>query len=254
MALLRQAGRVAPPVDTRTVAVLAAMPNELRPLVRALSLRRRRSDGPEVWTDSVGGIRVVASTVGVGTSAAGAATDALLRSTTVDHVVVIGIAGALGPDPPVGGLVVPEVVLDGRSGRELRPAPVEGHPGHGTLHTSDEFILDPERLRRLRDAGVVALDMETAAIAEVCEAHGRPWSVVRAISDSAVDQPVGAAAIGLVKADGSPDLRAVARLLARRPGAVRGLARLARDSKVAALTSVRAVEQAYFRNGGSGPA
>jgi hypothetical protein len=75
--------------------------------------------------------------------------------------------------------------------------------------------------------------METAAVAEVCEERGVPWSVVRAISDRASDGSVDAEIFGLSYQDGSANLPAVARYVLRHPGAVPRLVRLARGSKLA---------------------
>ena len=51
------------------------------------------------------------------------------------------------------------------------------------MWTNDELITELEELATLHERGVVALDMETAAIAHACEQRGVPWSVFRAISD-----------------------------------------------------------------------
>jgi hypothetical protein len=92
----------------------------------------------------------------------------------------------------------------------------------------------------------VSLDMETAAIAEVCEERGVPWSVVRAISDRASDGSVDADIVGLSHQDGTANLPAVTRYLVRHPGAVPRLVRLARESKLAteraADAAIRAVD------------
>jgi adenosylhomocysteine nucleosidase len=115
------------------------------------------------------------------------------------------------------------------------------------LLTGDDFITDPDHLAALAGEGVTALDMETAAVAAVCEAGGVPWSVVRAISDVAGDQAVvKAMEQGLARPDGSPDVAAAARFLARAPWRVGSLTRLARQAQVAARAAageaVRAVE------------
>ncbi len=56
------------------------------------------------------------------------------------------------------------------------------------MWTNDELITDLDELAALHaERGVVALDMETAAIAHACEQRGVPWSVFRAISDRSSD-------------------------------------------------------------------
>jgi hypothetical protein len=102
----------------------------------------------------------------------------------------------------------------------------------GALPT-DTLLLDPSVHADLLARGVVSLDMETAAVAEVCEVRGVPWSVVRAISDRASDGSVDAEIFGLSNQDGSANLPAVARYELRHPGAVPRLVRLARGSKLA---------------------
>jgi hypothetical protein len=93
---------------------------------------------------------------------------------------------------------------------------------------------------------VLAIDMETAAVAAVCERRGRPWSVFRALSDRAGDPLVGADVLALAGEDGEPDLAAVFRFLLRRPWRLPLLVRLGRDSsratRAAAAAAVRALQ------------
>ncbi|UCE87523.1 MAG: nucleoside phosphorylase, partial [Deltaproteobacteria bacterium] len=90
------------------------------------------------------------------------------------------------------------------------------------------------------------IDMETAAVAAVCERRRCPWSVFRAISDRADDGSTDAAVLALAGPDGRPDLLAVARLVLTRPRRVPQLVRLARGAtraaRVAASAAVAALE------------
>lgn len=57
---------------------------------------------------------------------------------------------------------------------------------YGTVLTGDQFLHDEVTRRRLHaDLGGSAVDMEGAAVAQVCEAFGIPWLLVRALSDLA---------------------------------------------------------------------
>jgi len=141
-------------------------------------------------------------------------------------------------------MVVPDVVIDGSTGAEHRPAPLAGLGGHGALWTTATLITQPRELARLTERGVVALDMETAAVAEVCEARGTPWSVVRVISDRASDGTVDDEVFGMSRQDGAPDWRAVARFVLRHPGRLPGLARMGRDAARAAATAAGAAARA----------
>jgi adenosylhomocysteine nucleosidase len=217
--------------DRRRVALLAPMPSELRPLVKRGELRR---DGA-FHRGQVGNAEVVASTTGIGTRAAAAAAHRILEAGDVDLLIVVGIAGGVGDAVAIGDVIVPEVVIDGRTGTQFHPAPLADSPvPKGALETSDEFIVDAERLARLGERGVIAVDMETSAIAEVCEQRGCAWSVVRAISDRAGDTPVDAAVLGLAKPDGSPNIPAALRYVLSHPSRIPGLMTLARDATRAA--------------------
>jgi adenosylhomocysteine nucleosidase len=226
------------------VALLAPMRSELRPLVKALALRR---EGPG-YAGRIGGTRVSASQTGVGTAAAARAARRVLDAGPVDHLVVVGIAGGIDDRLAIGELVVPRAVVDGRTGATYVPHPC-GDPlggaggGDGLLHTADELIADSDAVAGLAARGVVALDMETAAVAAVCEERDCPWSVVRAISDRASDGMVDEVIAALARPDGSPDLRAVARLVARHPARVGDLVRLGRDARIAARTAADAAAQ-----------
>jgi nucleoside phosphorylase len=224
------------------VGFLAPMPTELRPIVRAASLRPDRFDKCVVYRGRVGTATAVAAKTGIGTRAAARAAEHLLDSEPLDHLIVVGIAGGVGPAVAIGDLVVPELVIDGASGQTYAPAPLAGLPARGLLETSDEFVVGPERVTRLAARGVIAVDMETASIAAVCVRRKCPWSVVRAISDRVGELPIDI--LGLVKPDGSPNLRAVVRYLVIHPGRLPVLLALARDSGRAARAAARAAVRA----------
>ncbi len=228
--------------------ILAPMPSELRPVVKAFGLRRGRHGDLDGHVGRVGEADVVATTTGIGTELATGAARRLLAAGGVDHVVVVGIAGAIGPTRAVPDLVVPAVVTDWPEGREHRPAPLGALVAEGTIVTSDEYGYTPEVIAAFVARGVVAVDMETVAVAEVCEAAGVPWSAVRAISDRADDETVDQDVIGLVKPDGSPDLGRSLRYLARHPGRLPHLAALGRDATAAARAAARTAADACARH------
>jgi adenosylhomocysteine nucleosidase len=219
------------------IAFMCAMPMELRPLRRRLRLRKSEL-GYAGW---IGDRPVTAVITGIGTALAHAATVRLLDEVDVERVIVVGIAGAIENQTPIGALVLPEFVVSGADGSEHRPTPLRVGNAHGKLWTSDELLLDPAVLADLRAHGVVALDMETAAIAKVCDEHDVPWSVVRAISDRAGDGTVDGETVGLTHPDGRPNVSAVARYLVRHPDALPRLVRLGKGAKLAAA---RAAETA----------
>jgi adenosylhomocysteine nucleosidase len=238
------------------VAVLAPMVSEMKPVVRAFGLAPAgrltgvgRNGGATQYRGRVGDVDVVATMTGIGMQLAADVTERLLASEPVDHVMVVGIAGGVAPAVQVGDVVVPSVVVDGSSGAEFSPAELPDVEPRGRLVSSDDFHVANEQLAQLRTAGVIALDMETAAVAAVCERRGRPWSVVRAISDMADDHPIGEAVLQLARPDGSPNVPGLLRYMSRHPRKLPVLVKLGRDSQLAANAAARTAARACRRLG-----
>jgi len=238
-------------VDTggehRRIAFICAMPMELKPLARKLGLQKSNVGDVEVRAGTMEDREVVAIVTGMGTHLARTETERLLDAVDVDHVIVVGITGAIENETPIGTLVMPEVVVNSHTGAEFRPTPLGGHQHTGKMWTTDVLLTDLDHLAGLRAQGVVSLDMETAAIAEVCEARGIPWSVFRVISDRASDGSVDAEVFAMSNQDGSPNPRAVAKYFATHPHKIPAMMRLAKGSKLATETAadhaIKAVKQ-----------
>jgi len=200
--------------------------------VRAFALKPSQIIGVTVHAGRVGNAEVVATTTGVGTALATSATERLLGLGDFDRVMVVGIAGGVGPSVGIGDIVIPEMVVDGTTGNEYTPAPIDGPVPRGSLVTSDDFIVDPERLAQLIAKGVIAVDMETGSIAAVCAQRGVPWSAVRAISDRAEDGDDEM--VALANSDGTPNGKAIARYFARHPGRIPYMLKVGRGAMAAA--------------------
>jgi nucleoside phosphorylase len=214
----------------RPIAFVCAMPMELKPLAKKLSLRKATIGGLDARTGSFAGREVVAIATGMGTDLATKATERLLDAVDVERVVVFGITGAVDNETPIATLILPEVVVDAATGSEHRPEPLAGGTPHGKMWTSDDFNTDLDFIAGLRAQGVVSLDMETAAIAQSCERRGIPWSVFRTISDRATDGSVDEEVFRLSKQDGTPNPTAVLRYFLLHPQRIPRLARLAKGA------------------------
>lgn len=225
--------------DARSVAVIAAMVPELRPVVRALSLRRSGDPAVLTLTGRAGARDVVAAVTSIGTRAATGVTRRVLDVFDVDWVIAIGICGGIDPAVEIGDLVVPEATVVEASGAEGRPTPLPGHRASGRLLTTDELHTDREEVAGLHRQGFVAVDMETGAIGLECEARSIPWSVLRAVSDRAGDPGVDAEVVGMAKPDGSAHVPSIARYVLRHPHRVPKMAELGRGMKRAVATSTR---------------
>ncbi len=209
------------------------MPSEFASLVKALALQR----GDGGFTGSAGAIQLVAGKTGIGTRRAAEATERMLDTADVDHVMVVGIAGGMGSSK-VGDIVYPEVVVDKASGAEYRPSNLTPVEPRGRLVTHDDFDMQPAERDALVAAGFIAVDMETAAIAGVCERRGVEWSTVRSISDLVGVTPGDV--IGLANADGTPNLGASLRYVLTKPWRIPKLVRLGLDSQRAAKGAAEA--------------
>jgi nucleoside phosphorylase len=220
------------PPEIRPIAFVCAMPMEMRPLTKRLGLARAELGGRPARTGSLDGRDVVAVVTGMGTQLARQGAEHLLDAVVPERVVVVGITGAVEDETPLGAMVIPERVVDAATGREHHHEPVGGGATSGVMWTTD-VITPAAELPALRARGVVALDMETAAIAHVCEQRGVPWSVFRAISDRATDGTVDDEVFHLSRQDGTPDPRAIARYVVRHPGRIPQMARMGRAARAA---------------------
>jgi adenosylhomocysteine nucleosidase len=212
------------------------MPVEMEPLARRLRL----AGASGRWTGHAGEHTVVGIVTGMGPKLATAGVTRLLEEVDVGRVLVVGITGAVDDATPIGTVIVPEAVIDGATGAEYRPAMLEGHPGSGILWTSDRVITEMELISELHSRGVVSLDMETAAVAAVCEQRAVPWAVLRVVSDHATDGSVDDYVFYLSKPDGTPDDEAIERFFAEHPERVEPLTRLAADVATATEAAAEA--------------
>ena len=206
------------------------MPIELRPLVRAAGLQPSGDD----HVGEVAGHSMIAAKMGVGMTGATATTERLLRTGDVDRVIVIGICGGLDETIPIGTVLSPEVLVDGATGAEYRPPAWDPVELRGRLVTFDDINLELQMIPQLVEEGASAVDMETAAVAAVCEQHGTSYAVFRSISDYATDGTVDAAVGAMARPDGSSDMGAALRYMVRRPWKIPGLMRLGRGAQTAA--------------------
>lgn len=223
------------------------MTREVRPLARALALRPEPLPGlHRAWR----GDGRMAAVIGIGPESAARGTERLLDAFDVEHVLVVGVAGAVDPALGVGDVLQPDRVVDRASGTVYRP---HRPGGRGTLVTSnaiggalaggtpaDQAAADATLAALASSelpAGTSAVDMETAAVARACEARHVAWSVVRTISD--VPGTLDDGILELVRPDGALDPAAVARRLARDPAAALRLARIGRDTQRAVRVLTR---------------
>ncbi|MGD0748881.1 MAG: hypothetical protein ABSB68_13830 [Acidimicrobiales bacterium] len=225
---------------TKRVAVLAPMQPELKAIVASFGLKPAKGDPVFSHVGTAGAWSVASLTIGMGPALARQATRTALAAARFDHVMVVGIAGGLDPDLPVGSLLVPSRVQLYPDGPEYRAHPIPPREASGGLMTTDGLFDDDDIWKPILERGFGAVDMEAAGMAEVCEDAGVPWSVYRGISDRPDEHIVDQAVFALSKPDGSADPLALAKYLARDPRRAKALAHLNRCMQAAARAAAEA--------------
>ncbi len=210
------------------------MKPELKAIVASGGLTDTSDDPVFSHAGTVSDWAVASFVTGMGPALARTATRRALAAAPFDYVMVVGIAGGLDPDLPVGSLMVPSRVQLYPDGPEFKTQPLPPREAAGGLMTTEGLFDNDEIWGPILERGFGAVDMEAAGVAEVCEAAGVPWSVYRGISDRPDEHIVDQAVFGLSKPDGSADPVALAKYLARDPRRAKALAHLNRCMQVAA--------------------
>jgi adenosylhomocysteine nucleosidase len=228
----------------RNVVILAPMPLEMDAIVTAFGLSAASDAEGAPRTGRVGESDVTAIHIGMGPPLTRAATtrlfDGSVSESPPDHVMNAGICGGLDPALEVGTVINPEIIIDHRSGASYRHTPPGTTPRAGKLVTTEAVHLDVELSERFIADGCLGVDMESAAVAEVCEAHGCPWSIYRCIGDRYFDGLLDERVLALTNPDGSGNMTELARLLAEEPELAAKLDRLSHDATLAARRAAEA--------------
>jgi hypothetical protein len=164
-------------------------------------------------------------------------------------VLLVGTAGGLRPDLPAGSAIIAERIVEA-SQRTWTPTfeallANEREVRRATVLALEEAVLSPADKARHHAATIAcAVDLESAAFAEHCEARGWRWGVVRGISDAAGDA-LPREVSSWVDARGRLRPFALLGSLARRPRTIAALPGLRRRS----VASLRAAASIVARIG-----
>lgn len=184
----------------KKVAIICAIPQESRPILSRLHnpVKGRLHNMP-VWTSQSPELQVFLAQSGIGTARAAAAARELISFAAPDLVISTGFCGALKPGLQRGDLVVAEKLFT--CSTALRPFEVTldrrfweliGESGFqpGTFITTEKMEAK-SRIAPLVDAGCrnPVLEMESSAVASVCKSCDTPFVAIRAVSDTADQDP-----------------------------------------------------------------
>ncbi len=140
------------------VGIISALPRELA------AFRRQKPAG----------CRIIAA--GMGADAATRGAEKLVASQRLSALISAGYAGGLVA-PALPGTIVVDTA-DSRLSACLPPA------ARGRIVDATGMVKTPdERARLAAQTGAIAVDMESAAIAQIAARHGLPFAAVRAITD-----------------------------------------------------------------------
>lgn len=206
------------------LGIVVALPAE----ARCLGLRARRT-GLFRLTDAVD-----VALCGMGAEAAARAA-ATLSARGAGALLSYGTAGALAPGVPPGQLLLPARVLTpeghthsvdpgwhqalGALLRSARPMP------DSLLSVAAPVVSVAAKARLRAGSGAGAVDMESAAVAEVAGREGLPFAVLRTVVDAA-EHTLPGAALAATAADGSVAIGRLLSGLGREPAQIAALLRL----------------------------
>jgi len=205
---------------SKPIGVLVAMPQEGRALVEAMDLDETIEHGRRSFlVGSLWGVPVVVVVARCGKVAAATTATELIVRFGVGSVICTGVAGGTGPGVSVGDVVVADsLVQHDLDARPLWPrhtvplletgvfktdpvlsdriqAAARAHARGGTggsihrglIASGDRFIHGPDMARAILEMlpKTLAVEMEGAAVAQVCFEYAVPCAVFRTISDRA---------------------------------------------------------------------
>lgn len=197
-----------------TIGVISAMDGEHRQLVERLKEKKVTSDGNFRYVEGIlGSNRVILTQCGIGKVSAAAGSAELIRRFAPDCVISTGVAGGIDACLKVTDVVVSEYLVyhDVWCGEGNEYGQVQGFPAvykgcasllkyalslngaglesrihSGLVCTGDRFITNRTELDAIKEhfPSGLAVDMESAAIAQTCYLYNIPFLSFRIISDT----------------------------------------------------------------------
>jgi adenosylhomocysteine nucleosidase len=165
------------------VAIIAALPGELKPLVRDWQSIPTNVSGVRRWSLSQGTDTWIAVCAGMGSEAALRAYAAAAKDGPLDMLISIGWAGALSAEIEPGTAHIPTGVIDAQTGEQF--SLTQGKRKWRMVTTAR--VADATEKARLAATypGAALVDMEAATIARLAAAHNIPILCVKGVSDAA---------------------------------------------------------------------
>ncbi len=161
-------------MTSKPIAIVAAMPVELAPLLRGVS--SQAVDGVDLFELP----EAMVAVGGIGEKCARHAADVAIEHAQPRLLVSAGMAGAISPRLKVGDVGRIREVVDVASGDHYLT-----RGGEWVLVTSQDVSDAAEKQSLLTKYQADVVDMEGAAVAQVAKERGLEFAAVKAISDDA---------------------------------------------------------------------
>ncbi|HTX77285.1 MAG TPA: hypothetical protein VMD29_13835 [Terracidiphilus sp.] len=164
------------------VALIAALPAELKPIVRGWPHSVR--NGVHFWAQRNEDEEWIAACAGMGQDAATRAFAGLEDGGPISLVFSLGWAGALIFEPKPGEAYNVAGVIDARTGERFH---CDAGAGDLWLVTSPRVCDQPEKRRLATTYNAALVDMEAAAIARLAAMREIPFYCIKGVSDALDD-------------------------------------------------------------------
>ena len=206
----------------RPIGIIGAMDEEIRTIKRALQGVREVKRGLYLFlTGNINGVPAVLLQSGIGKVNAAIGTTLLIEQFQPLLIINTGSAGGIEPALKIGDIIIAQEILHhdvdttafGYAKGQIPKMPAAFEPERllidlaaqvsesmikvrffvGSIASGDIFMDDPNRVTALRQdhPGLLAVEMESAAIAQTCYQMQVPYVVFRSVSDLANSKSPG---------------------------------------------------------------
>ena len=194
------------------ILILCAIKLEAKPFLNALENKTTEQYGKmKVYHGAIDGAQVMVACCGVGMKRAASGVQALINALDITKIIVSGTAGGIDGRLKVGDTVVSEELvyhekfenlpMQDRLSREGTPFKAddtmlgcakksmsEAPPAHtvyfGRISTGNSFVTGKNFDIITENFNPLCSEMESAAVARVCQMSGIPFIAVRSMSDT----------------------------------------------------------------------
>jgi adenosylhomocysteine nucleosidase len=231
-----------------TIAIVAALDREIRPLIKNWPSTKIHHEGRDFIFYHCS--YAIAVSGGIGPECARRAAEAAIARYSPQLVISAGIAGALVPELQVGETIFPALVIDTRDGSSHATGIEHALGGNSalgrtTLASYPEIASARQKRQLANSYRAHAVDMEAAAVARAAELHNLRFLAVKAISDD-VNSEISE--LNRFIRQGRLASKSLIFYLIPRPWLWRKIFRLARNTELAAQNLCRWLREAALPN------